>query len=176
VPEFEKRWDRYARPVGTSWRVDVTYIRVRGEWSYLYPAVDKQGNTVDFLLSEHRDVAAAKHSFKRAIESRGTPEKITSDGYAASHTAVDELKELAILPMNVRVRTNEYLNNLIEQGHRRVKQRVYPMVGLKRFRDAAITISGIELGHKIGKGQFDTSELMQEERRVQEHWGADLAA
>jgi putative transposase len=78
--------------------------------------------------------------------------------------------------MNVRVRTNEYLNNLVEQGHRRVKQRVYPMVGLKRFRDAAITISGIELGHKIGKGQFDTSELMQEERRVQEHWGADLAA
>jgi len=60
APEFEKRWRRYARPVGTSWRVDETYIRVRGRWTYLYRAVDRQGHTVDFLLSEHRDIAAAR--------------------------------------------------------------------------------------------------------------------
>ncbi len=144
VPEFEKKWSRFARPVGTSWRVDETYIRVRGEWKYLYRAVDKQGNTVDFLLSEHRDIAAAKRFFKKAIESQGVPEKVTLDGYAATHRAVGELKESAILPMNICVRTSKYLNNLIEQDHRRVKQRLYPMLGFKKFEHAAVPISGIE--------------------------------
>jgi transposase-like protein len=106
--------------------MDETYIRVKGEWKYLYRAVDKQGDTVDFLLSEHRDITAAKRFFNKAIQMHGTPEKITLDGYAASHTAVSELKESAILPMTVCVRTSKYLNNLIEQDHRRVKQRVYP--------------------------------------------------
>jgi transposase-like protein len=101
VPEFEKKWNPYARPVGSSWRVDETYIRVKGRWTYLYRAVDKQGNTVDFLLSEHRDIAAAKRFFKKAIESRSMPEKITLDGNAATHTAVRELKESQILAINV---------------------------------------------------------------------------
>ena len=117
VPEFEKKWSRFARSVGRPWRVDETYIRVRGEWKYLYRAVDKQGNTIDFLLSEHRDIAAAKHFFRGAIVKHGVPEKITLDGYAATHTAVRELKESAILPINVCVRTSKYLNNLIEQDH-----------------------------------------------------------
>jgi transposase-like protein len=86
------------------------------------------------------------------MESHGAPDKITLDGYAASHTAVDELKKSAILPINVCVRTSKYLNNLIEQDHRRVKQWVYPMLGFKRFGNATITISGIELAHKIKKG------------------------
>src|SRR5829696_6784485 len=68
VPEFEKRWSRHARPVGTSWRVDETYVRVRGRWTYLYRAVDKRGLTVDFLSGEHRDIAAAKRFFTSAIE------------------------------------------------------------------------------------------------------------
>ncbi|MGA9774142.1 MAG: IS6 family transposase [Blastocatellia bacterium] len=175
VPEFEKKWSRFALMVGTSWRVDETYIRVRGEWKYLYRAVDKHGNTVDFLLSKHRDIAAAKHFFRNAIVKHGTPEKITLDGYAATHTAVRELKESAILPINVCVRTSKYLNNLIEQDHRRVKQRVYPMLGFKRFGNAAVTIRGIELANKIRKGQFDTSELRLEKARVQEIWEAVLA-
>ena len=75
IPEFEKKWNRFAHPVGIPWRVNETYIRVRGEWKYLYRAVDKQGNTVDFLLSEHRDIAAAKRFFTRAIEKQGVPEK-----------------------------------------------------------------------------------------------------
>jgi transposase-like protein len=176
VPEFEKNWYRYAHPLGSSWRVDETYIKVRGEWKYLYRAVDYQGNTVGFLLSEHRDIAAAKHFFKKAIESHGTPEKITLDGYAASHTAVDELKESAILPMNVCVRTSKYLNNMIEEDHRGVKQGVYPMLGFKRLGNAAIAHSGIELGDKIKKGQYDRSELRQEEFRVEELWQAVLTA
>ena len=68
VPEFEKRWNRYARPVGDSWRADETYIKVRGQWVYLYRAVDKQGRTVDFLLSKRRDMAAAKRFFPRSKE------------------------------------------------------------------------------------------------------------
>ena len=147
APEFEKKWNRLLYPVCSSWRVDETYIRVRGEWKYLYRAVDYQGNTVDFLLSEQRGIAGAKRFFVSAIEKNGVPEKITLDGHAATHTAVDELKGSAILPMDVCVRTSKYLNNLIERDHRRVKQRVYPMLGFKRFRDAAITISGIELAH-----------------------------
>jgi transposase-like protein len=176
VPEFEKRWNLYARPVGASWKVDETYIRVRGEWKYLYRAVDKQGNTVDFLLSERRDIAAAKRFFKKAIESRGIPEKITLDAYAASHTAVQELKQSRILPINVLVRTSRRLNNLIEQDHRQVKQRVYPMLGFKRFGNSAIALSGIELAHKIKKGQFDISEIRLRESGAEGIWQAVLAA
>ncbi len=141
---------------------------------YLYRAVDKQGNTVGFLLSERRDIDAAKRFFTRAINKYGAPEKITLDGYAATHTAVRELKEAGILPVNVCVRTSKYLNNLIEQDHRRVKQRVYPMLGFKRFANAAVTISGIELVHKIKKRQFDTSEFRLEGARAPELWQAVL--
>jgi len=83
MPEFEKRWNCYARQVGMSWRVDETYIKVRGRWTYLYCAVDKQGLTVDFLLSEHRDIAAAWRFFTRAKEQHGAPNKITLDAYPA---------------------------------------------------------------------------------------------
>ena len=85
VPEFEKRWSRYARPVGDSWRVDETYLKIKGQWVYLYRAVDKAGRTVDFLLSKRRDVAAAKRFFSRAAKQHGAPRVINLDGYAASH-------------------------------------------------------------------------------------------
>ena len=99
VPEFEKRWNHYARPVGDSWRVDETYIKVKGQWVYLYRAVDKQGRTVDFLLSKRRDVAAAKRFFSRAAKQHGAPRVITLDGYAASHRAVAKIKTSGILSM-----------------------------------------------------------------------------
>ena len=83
VPDFEKRWNQYARPVGDSWRVDETYIKVKGQWVYLYRAVDKQSRTVDFLLSKRRDVAAAKRFFSHATKQHGAPRVITLDGYAA---------------------------------------------------------------------------------------------
>ena len=84
IPVFEKKWKKYARPVGSTWRVDETYIKVKGKWHYLYRAVDKQGRTVDFLLSEHRDKAAAVRFFKKAMANNETPEKITLDGYEAT--------------------------------------------------------------------------------------------
>ena len=166
----------FASPVGSSWRVDETYIRVRGGWKYPYRAIDKQGDTVDFLLSGHRDIDAAKRFFTRATNNQGAPEKITLDGYVATHTAVDRLKKSAILPVSVCVRTSKYLNNLIKQDHRRVKQRVYPMLGFKKFENAAITISGIELIHKIRKGEFDSSAINQQGLRTQKMWEAALAA
>jgi transposase-like protein len=100
VPEFEKRWRLYARPVGTSWRVDETYIKVKVRWTYLYRAVDKKELTVDFLLSEHRDIASAKLFFTQAIKQHGPPEKITVDGYPATHTAISELKAKEVLPQS----------------------------------------------------------------------------
>jgi transposase-like protein len=159
VPEFEKRWSRHARPVSDSWRVDETYLKIRGHWFYLYRAVDKQGRTVDFLLSKRRDVAAAERFFSRATKQHGTPRVITLDSYAASHRAVSELKTSGILPRRVQVRSCKYLNNEIEQDHRRIKQRIRPMLGFKRFETAAVTISGIELAEKIKKQQFNLKLL-----------------
>lgn len=124
-----------------SWRVDETYIKVRGRWSYLYRAVDKHGLTVDFLLSERRDIAAAKRFFTRAVQRHGAPERITLDGYPATHAAVAELKASGVIRPETKIWTSKYLNNIIEQNHRRVKQRVYPMLGFKRFRSATVVIS-----------------------------------
>ena len=86
-PEFQKRWNRFARTVGGSWRMDETYVRVKGEWMYLYRAVDKAGKTVDFHLSRKRDVNAAKAFLRKAMRGQRVPTKITLDAYAASHRA-----------------------------------------------------------------------------------------
>src|ERR1700722_8283575 len=95
VPEFERRWNQFARPVGPSWRVDETYIKIRGKWVYLYRAVDRDGKTVDFRLSTRRDVTATKAFFCKAIKAQGAlPRTVTLDGYAASHRAVRDDGEL----------------------------------------------------------------------------------
>ena len=148
VPEFEKCWGRCARPVGDSWRVDETHIKIKGQWVYLYRAVDKQGRTVDFLLSKRRYMAAAKRSFSLAVGNNGSPRVTTLDGYAASHRAVAKLKEVGTLPRRVRIRSSKYLNNVVEQDHRRIKQRVRPMPGFKRFETATMTIRGILVGRE----------------------------
>jgi transposase-like protein len=176
VPEFEKRWNRYARPVGDSWRVDETYIKIKGQWVYLYRAVDKAGRTVDFLLSKRRDMAAAQRFFSRATKQYGAPKVITLDGYAASHRAVAKLKEIGTLPRQVRIRSSKYLNNVIEQDHRRIKQRLRPMLGFKRFETAAVTIRGIELAEKIKKQQFNLRPLTGKAITAPEIWAVVLAA
>ena len=176
VPEFAKRWQRYARPVGNSWRVDETFITLKGKWVSLYRAVDTKGQTVDFLLSEHRDIAAAKQFFLQAITKREVPEKITLDGYAASHEAIVRLQKEGALPADLIVRTNRYVNNVIELDHRRVKQRVKPLRGFKRFAHAAITITGIELVHQIKKGQIDVAALCSPQIRTPQVWDVVLAA
>ena len=95
-------------------------------------------------VGQHRDIEAARRFFTQAIGKHGAPEKITVDGYVAMHSAIGELKQSRVLPINVLVRTSRYLNNLIEQDHGRVKQRAYVMLGFKRFGDASVTISGME--------------------------------
>jgi transposase-like protein len=111
LPEFEKRWRRYARTVGGSWRMDETYIKVHGQWVYLYRAVDKSGQTVDFFLRRNRDVSAAKAFLRSAMKNTRVPTKITLDAYAASHRAVREMKEDGELPCRVKIRSSQYLNN-----------------------------------------------------------------
>jgi transposase-like protein len=169
-------WKKYARPVGSSWRVDETSIKVKGQWRYLYRAGDKQGRTVDFLLTKNRDHAAAVRFFKKAIGYNEVLEKITLGGSRASHQAVAELKAEGVLPAETLVRTSKYLNNMIEQDHRRVKQRCYPMLGFKTFGNAEVTLSGIELTNKIKKGQFDTSEISDPGAMILQVWEAALAA
>jgi transposase-like protein len=177
APEFERRWNRFARPAGPSWRVDETYVKIRGRWVYLYRAVDGAGNTVDFRLSPRRDVAAAKAFFRKAIKGQGSaPRTITLDGYAASHRAVREMKADGELPADTKLRSSKYLNNLIEQDHRGVKLRIGPMLGLKRFRTAAIVIAGIELLRRIRKGQFNLARLRLKDKPAPAVWDAVLAA
>ncbi|MFP3559189.1 IS6 family transposase [Paraburkholderia sp. SIMBA_049] len=175
TPEFVKRWNRFATPAGRSWRVDETYLKVRGKRVYLYRAVDRAGQTVDFMLRARRDVAAAKAFFSKAIRHQGQPpETITLDGYAASHRAVREMKTDGQLPEDAKVRSSKYLNNVIEQDHRHIKSRTNVMLGFKRFGSAATTIPGIELTHRIRKGQFDLAEIGLKDVAAPAVWNAVL--
>lgn len=176
APEFDKRWSRFSAQAGTSWRVDETYVRIRGRWAYLYRAVDTSGKTVDFRLSPRRNVASAKAFFRKALRSQQPPKTVTLDGYAASHRAVRELQQQGRLPKLTELRSSKYLNNLVEQDHRNVKSRLGAMLGLKNFTSAARTIRGIELMHRIRKGQFELPALASQGRTTPEIWAAVLTA
>ena len=156
VPEFEKRWNRWARRVNSSWRVDETYICVRGKWHDLYRAVDKHGKTVDFLLRADRGIVAAQAFFRKALTTSlpRWPRKITLDGHAARHQALRLLRRENPRWKYVRVRSCRYLNNIVEQDHRAIKRRCDSMTGFKSFCNASITLAGIELAHRIRKRQF----------------------
>jgi transposase-like protein len=135
------------------------------------------GKTVDFRLSPTRDVAAAKAFFRESIKSQQRcPRTITLDGYAASHPAMRELKTDGSWPANTKLRSSKYLNNLIEQDHRGVKQRIAVMLGFKEFRNAAITIAGIELLQRIRKGQFGLGGLGVQGQAAPQVWNAVLGA
>ena len=142
----------------------------------MYRAVDRAGKTVDFHLSVKRDVAAAKAFFAKAVKSQGMPQTVTLDGYAASHRAVRELKVDGFLLKNMQVGSSKYLNNLIEQDHRSIKQRIAAMLGFKRFRNASTAVAGIELLHRIRKGQFALEYLGVQSRVMPAVWSAVLAA
>lgn len=151
---------RHKRQVGGSWRMDETYIKVKKQWVYLYRAVDKEGNTVDFMLSEHRDEPAARAFFEKAIGSSGIPYKVTMDKSGANKAGIDTINlHLALLFMlggvftQVSVRQIKYLNNIVEQDHRFVKKITKPMRGFKAFHSAEATLAGIELHRMLRKGQ-----------------------
>lgn len=156
VPEFEKRWARYARPVHSSWRVDETAVSVRGRPHYLYRAVDKHGRSVGSLLRADRGIDAAQAFFRNAVATQQSrwPQKVTLDGNAASHRALRLLCQEDKKWQSVVVRSCRYLNNIVEQDHRAIKRRCASMLGFKSFKTAAITLAGIELAHRVRKRQF----------------------
>jgi hypothetical protein len=132
-PEFEKRWSRFSRTVGGSWRMDETYVKARGQWVYLYRAVDKAGQTVDFYLSRQRDVNAAKAFLRQAMKQQRIPTKITLDAYAASHRAVADLKQAGELPKRVKVRSSKYLNKPHRTGSSAREAAAWPDARTEEF-------------------------------------------
>ena len=153
LPLLEKIFRRkYKRPVGVSWRMDETYIKIKGTYKYLYRAVDKEGNTIDFLLTAKRDKAAAMRFFKKAIDSSDMPEKVTMDKSGANKAAIDQI--IKDNDTSIVVRQIKYLNNIVEQDHRAVKRITKPMLGFKSFQSAKSILAGIELMHMIRKGQM----------------------
>ena len=152
-PQLEEAFHRRKRPVWVSWRMDETYIKVKGEWKYLYRAVDKHGQTIDFLLTEQRDEEAAKRFLTQAIRRHCTPEKITIHGSAGNAAAINSYNKDH--GTSIEIRQVKYLNNMVEQDHRGVKRVTRPMLGFKSFEAAQSTLVGIELMHMLRKGQLE---------------------
>ena len=156
LPLIEKMARKHKRLVCGSWRMDETYIKVKGVWKYLYRAVDKQGKTIDFLLTAKRDMAAAKRFFDKAMAANGDPYKVAMDKSGANKAAIDAINAGRDVP--ILVRQVKYLNNIVEQDHRAIKRVTRPMLNFKSFRSAGSVIAGIELMHMIRKGQFDLDD------------------
>ncbi|MEO6456999.1 MAG: IS6 family transposase [Chloroflexia bacterium] len=155
TPILEKRSRSKLKPTNNSWRVDETYIKVKGAWMYLYLAVDSAGNTVEFMLSPNRDAQAAKRFFRKALRARHTtPPRVINVGRNPAYPkAVGNLKKKGALPQGCKLRPIKYLNNLIEQVHRFIKRRVNPGMGFWSFDTAWRTLQGYEAMHQLGKGQ-----------------------
>ena len=158
LPLLEKVFRKHKRAVCCSWRMDETYIKVKGIWKYLYRAVDKEGKTVDFLLTARRDKAAALRFFDKAMKVNGVPDKVAMDKSGANKAAMNEINTSREMP--ILVRQVKYLNNIVEQDHRFVKRVTRPMLGFKSFRTASAVLAGIELMHMIRKGQMSTEKEM----------------
>ncbi|MCR8860696.1 MULTISPECIES: IS6 family transposase [Bacillus] len=155
-PELDERVRRHLKTTNDSWRVDETYVKVKGQWMYLYRVVDSEGNTIDFYLSESRDKQAAKRFFKKALAASHIckPRVITVDKNPAYAVAIQELKEEKRIPEGIQLRQVKYLNNIVEQDHRFIKKRVRSMLGFKSYATATSILSGVETMHMMKKGQL----------------------
>ena len=152
--ELSKRIRRHLRRPGGSWRVDETYIRVAGQWTYLYRAIDSQGNTIDFMLSPKRDLVAARQFLQLALWRSGIrPRVINVDGHPAYAHAIADLKQTGEMGPRCRCRTAPYLNNIVEQDHRFIKKRIAASLWFRSVTGALNTIAGYEAMHMIRKGQ-----------------------
>ena len=152
-PELEKRVKPHLSRIGKSWRVDETYIKVKGKWKYLYRAIDSKGNTIDFMLSARRNRSAAYRFFKKILKKQDSPQVINTDKNPAYPIAVKQLKSEKLLQQATILRRDKYLNNIIEQDHRFIKKRIKPMLNFKSFQTARRTIIGIEIINAVRKGQ-----------------------
>jgi len=147
---------------GRSWRMDETYVKVKGRWTYLYRAIDKCGKTLDFMLSERRDEAAATAFFSKVIASNGWPDKVAIDKSGSNAAGLFNMNCQLVMHSwywLIDVLQVKYLNNIIEQDHRFIKKTTRPMQTFKSFNSAAATLAGIEVAHMIRKGQFDRPGL-----------------
>ncbi|WP_266019419.1 IS6 family transposase [Brucella intermedia] len=155
-PKLLERFNQKKRQATRKWNLDETYIRVKGEWLYLYRAIDSNGDTVEFLFSKERDLKAAKRFMRKALARHGRPEKITIDGSQTNRLAIiqcDAENRLRQGGGPIAIRSSKYMNNMIEQDHRRVKRRIRSMLGFKSVQAAGITVAGIELIHMMRKQQ-----------------------
>ncbi len=140
-----------------SWRMDERYVKVKGEWVYLYRAVDKFGKTLDFMLSKRRNKAAATKFFARALEVCGLPRKIVIDKSGANTAGIKAINKMLQgfgCPIPIEMIRRKFLKNVVEQDHRFIKRRIRPMLGFKSFDSASATLDGIEVAQMIRKGQF----------------------
>lgn len=156
-PQIAAQAQKRKRPTLGSWRVDETYIKIKAKWTYLYRAVDSDGQTLDFMLSERRNLSAARRFFKKAIASSGVPHKIVIDKSGANLAgaqAVNNILKITGTGQLIEILQVKYLNNILEQDHRFIKRITKPMMGFKAFHSAAATIAGIEVAHMIRKNQF----------------------
>ncbi|WP_439099474.1 IS6 family transposase [Cardinium endosymbiont of Oedothorax gibbosus] len=152
VPLIDEAVSKRKRPVGGSWRMDETYVKLNGKWIYLYRAVDHYGDTVDFFLSKHRDKSAA-FFFRKAITENNIPKKVVIDKSGSNKAAFDAINTDLDQDHTIQIFQNKYLNNRVEQDHRFIKKRLKPMLSFKCFKAAAITIAGIENIRMIQKGK-----------------------
>jgi putative transposase len=150
-PQLEAAFHHHKRPVWLSWRMDETYIKIKGQWYSLYRAVDKTGQTIDVLLTAQRDERVAIRFLTKAIRGHGVPEKITIDGSEANAAAIRSYNE--VHGTAIVIRQIKYLNNVVEQDHRAVRRVTRPMLGFKAFDAAQRTLAGIELMHMLKKEQ-----------------------
>ncbi len=155
APEINKRMRPHLKMSGTSYRVDETYIKVGKSCKYLYRAVDKEGNTIEFMLSAKRDISAAKRFFKKMMRAdhRRLPFSISVDKNAAYPDAFTSSQDEKILPHDCKLRRVKYLNNVIEQDHRFIKKKVRASQCFKSFHTAERTLEGIESVNMMRKGQ-----------------------
>lgn len=162
APQLELKFRKRKKSVGRSWKMDETYIKVNGKWVYLYRAVDKEGSTIDFMLSEKRDRPAVLKFFKKAIGSSGLPEKINIDKSGSNTAALERINTLffvyGLWHFLIEIRRIKYLNNMVEQDHRGIKNVTKYTLGFKSFVSAEATIAGIELHRMLKKGQMENSE------------------
>jgi transposase-like protein len=159
-PELLKRFNARKRAVTAKWHVDETYVKVRGQWRYLYRAIDSNGDTVEFWFSERRNLTAAKRFLRKALTRHGRPERIVIDGSQTNREAIlscdaeSRLQDRSRRRLKpIRIRQSQYFNNRIEQDHRAVKRRVRPMLGFKSADSARVILGGIELIHMMRKQQ-----------------------
>ena len=157
-PQLEQLHRTNKPSTGQSMRMDETYIKVKGAWYYLYRAVDKEGQTIDFLFRKNRDKAAARAFYDKAFGSSGQPDKVTLDKSGSNLAALQDINNE--IEKTVEIRQIKYLNNVVEQDHRFIKRITRPMLGFKAFHSAESTLSGIELCHMLKKGQYDNAETI----------------